>query len=76
MTASGPMNDAGDAPSGSPIRLSSAASIPVTSLRPVSRSVAVTRTGMVGGFAPVRPTTASVASLEIVPSTWPSEAYL
>ena len=40
VTASGPMNDAGEAPSGSPIRLSSAARMVIATLRPVSRSLA------------------------------------
>ena len=76
MTASGPTNDSGEAPSGRPIRLSSAARMPVTCAGPVSRSLAKTRTGTVGGSAPVRPATASRSSLEIVPSVWPSDANL
>ena len=76
VTASGAMKDSGEAPSGSPIRLSSAARMPVTVLRSVSRSLAKTRIGTVGGSAPVRPATASRSSLEILPSVWPSDAYL
>ena len=75
-SASGPTNDSAELPVGVPASVSSTTLAASVSRLPVSASSLKIRTGMVGAVAPVRPTTAALASLEIVPRSWPTAASL
>ena len=61
---------------GVPASVSSATRAPSVARSPVSSSSVKMRTGTVTGGRPDRPTTAALASLEIVPSVWPTAASL
>ena len=76
IMASGATSETIDEPSGCPTSVSSATEEENVLRAPVSRSVAWTRTGTVGGGAPARPATASSASLLSVPSVCPGAASL
>ena len=61
---------------GVPTSVSSVTRAPSVERAPVSSSSVKMRTGTVAGGGPERPTTAALASLEIVPSVWPAAASL
>ena len=75
-SASGPTKLSAEPPVGVPASVSSTTREASVDRAPVSSSWLKMRTGMVGGVAPARPTTAALASLEIVPRSWPTAASL
>jgi hypothetical protein len=75
-SASGATKVRAELPVGVPASVSSATLAPTVERSPVSSSSVKTRTGTVAGGRPERPTTAALASLEIVPSVWPAAASL